>query len=600
MEASAAAGTKRKVSGGDEKVVSSSAGVVSGRKKVKAEPKADAPWLRRAGKGFMCPYLDTINRKVLDFDMEKVCSVSLNNMNVYACLVCGTYFQGRGKGTHAYLHSLETDHHMFINLTSKRIYCLPENYQVIETSLEDITYNLRPMFKAQDIKGFNTKGEYYHALDGTDYLIGFMGLNNIKFTDWFNASAQALCHIPMLRDYFLFEKNYKLKVEQTERKTPHLCDPPLVLKFGEFVRKIWNPRAFKGHVSPHEILQAVSHTSRKKFSIGVKADPMQFLSMFLNNVHLSLGGGKKKMSSIINRCFQGQVKVMTDRVVKKETRKIGPGQIEIKEQIESQILNKKFIYLSLDLPTSPLFKDNQDTDFIPQVPLFDLLKKFDGVTTETLKTGEKRRYQISRLPRYLIIHYKRFTTNHWFKEKNPTLVNFPLFNLDMAPYAALPQKPTAEELSKKSIKELQEIMTKNKIDKKGCLSRKDLEEKINAHYDALESKRSTRYDLICNICHNGSAKEGVYRAHVLHRAMKQWFEFEDLEIKTSETMAQQVALSECYIQVYELQAPQPKGKEEKSETGEVGAPNNANGASKSSSSVSVDVKVKSEPMDESN
>jgi len=56
-----------------------------------------------------CPYLDTINRKVsaisfiqrlterlqvLDFDFEKLCSISLSNMNVYACLVCGKYFQG--------------------------------------------------------------------------------------------------------------------------------------------------------------------------------------------------------------------------------------------------------------------------------------------------------------------------------------------------------------------------------------------------------------------------------------------------------------------------------------------------------------------------
>src|ERR1700739_3116376 len=41
-------------------------------------------------------YLDTIDRHVLDFDFEKLCSVSLSNINVYACLVCGRYYQGRG------------------------------------------------------------------------------------------------------------------------------------------------------------------------------------------------------------------------------------------------------------------------------------------------------------------------------------------------------------------------------------------------------------------------------------------------------------------------------------------------------------------------
>ena len=55
-----------------------------------------------------CPYLDTIDRKILDFDFEKLCSISLSHMNVYCCLICGAYFQGRGKGTHAYVHALET------------------------------------------------------------------------------------------------------------------------------------------------------------------------------------------------------------------------------------------------------------------------------------------------------------------------------------------------------------------------------------------------------------------------------------------------------------------------------------------------------------
>ncbi|RUS90081.1 hypothetical protein EGW08_002123, partial [Elysia chlorotica] len=36
-----------------------------------------------------CPYLDRINRSVLDFDFEKLCSVSLSHINVYACMVCG-------------------------------------------------------------------------------------------------------------------------------------------------------------------------------------------------------------------------------------------------------------------------------------------------------------------------------------------------------------------------------------------------------------------------------------------------------------------------------------------------------------------------------
>jgi U4/U6.U5 tri-snRNP-associated protein 2 len=94
----------------------------------KKEPKAVAPRL--------CPYLDTINRQFLDFDFEKLCSVSLSRINVYACLVCGKYFQGRGTNTHAYTHSVAESHHVFLNLHTLQFYCLPDNYQIIGKPIE--------------------------------------------------------------------------------------------------------------------------------------------------------------------------------------------------------------------------------------------------------------------------------------------------------------------------------------------------------------------------------------------------------------------------------------------------------------------------------
>lgn len=66
-----------------------------------------------------------INRNVLDFDFERLCSVSLSNINIYACLVCGKYFQGRGKSSHAYAHSIHDDHHVFINLQTLKVSFAP-------------------------------------------------------------------------------------------------------------------------------------------------------------------------------------------------------------------------------------------------------------------------------------------------------------------------------------------------------------------------------------------------------------------------------------------------------------------------------------------
>ena len=88
-----------------------------GKMSIKAEevedsPDADLPvWcLKKAQEekpSRQCPYLDTIDRLslifhsifhilfrgVLDFDFEKLCSISLSHVNVYACMVCGKYFQ---------------------------------------------------------------------------------------------------------------------------------------------------------------------------------------------------------------------------------------------------------------------------------------------------------------------------------------------------------------------------------------------------------------------------------------------------------------------------------------------------------------------------
>jgi hypothetical protein len=66
---------------------------------------------------------------------------------------------------------------------------------------------------------------------------GFIGLNNLKHTDYVNVVVQALAHVPPLRDFFLLASN-------TVGKTRS----PLVLRFGELVRKMWSPHNFKNTV----------------------------------------------------------------------------------------------------------------------------------------------------------------------------------------------------------------------------------------------------------------------------------------------------------------------------------------------------------------
>ena len=182
-------------------------------------------------------YLDTVSRERCDFDFEKLCSITLSNQNVYACLVCGKYFSGRGTKTPAYFHALEVGHHVYINMETKKVYVLPEGYEVKSNSLDDIKFVVDPNFTAEEVKALDKNPRPAWDLAGRKYKPGFIGLNNIKANDYLNAVAQALIHVAPLRNFFMLE-------DLSSR-------PQIVQRFSILTRKLWNPKAFKSHVSPH-------------------------------------------------------------------------------------------------------------------------------------------------------------------------------------------------------------------------------------------------------------------------------------------------------------------------------------------------------------
>ena len=56
-------------------------------------------------------------------------------------------------------------------------------------------------------------------------------------------------------------------------------------------------------------------------------------------------------------------------------------------------------------------------------------------------------YTLTALPRYLLLHVKRFTKNNFFMEKNPTIVTFPLRGLDLGALLPLPAAGRSDGLS---------------------------------------------------------------------------------------------------------------------------------------------------------
>ncbi|CAL5229982.1 g13414 [Coccomyxa viridis] len=443
--------------------------------------------------GRECPYLDTVSRQALDFDFEARCSVSLSTHNVYACLVCGSYYQGRGQHTHAFTHALETGHHMFMKLEDGRVYCLPEGYEVEDRSLDPIRYVLNPTFPPEKIPELDSDSKWMRALDGSEYMPGLVGLNNMSRNDYVNVIVEALSRVLPLRNFFLLPHNYSS------------CKSVLVQRFGALLRKMWNPRQFKGQVSPHEFMQQVMAASSKRFTIEKKSDPVEFLSWLLNTIHSDLTGGKRKKPSIISKCFQGELEITTEAGSGKAAQPGPDG------QLHDHVERVPFLMLALDLPPAPLYKDALDKDIIPQIPIFELLHKFDASRVhDDIKNG-RRRYRLTRLPSYLVLHFKRFTKNNFFWEKNPTIVNFPVRNLELRDVIPIPQGKDGKPVPSK-------------------------------------------YDLVANILHEGKAGEGAYRAHVHRRSEDAWYEVDDLRV--TDILSQMVALSEAYMQIYEMKQVQ--------------------------------------------
>ena len=454
--------------------------------------------------GFDDLYLDTINRSVLDFDFEKLCSVSLSNINVYACLVCGKYFQGRGPKSHAYFHALEVGHHVYINMQIQKVYVLPDGYEVRSKSLDDIKYVSDPRYTKEQVVVLDKLSQTAWTLNGKEYTPGFVGINNIKENDYFNVVIQALSHVPPLRNYFLLEDFSK--------------KPELIKRLSILVRKIWNPRAFKSHVSPHELLQDIALKSSKRFTLTAQSDPADFLSWFLNNIHLALGGSKTKPgSSMIQQVFQGKLKVESQAI----TAKADAGdRLRFEEAADVKSDISRFLMLTLDLPAAPLFQDELEKNIIPQVPLTSILSKYDGIKSQEHLNHRKRYRLLHPLPPYLLFHIKRFSQNKFVTERNPTIVTFDARNLDMSPYV----------------------------------------EPSPSHHPIGEP---IWYDLVANIVHeavrgkedagDGGEERKTWKCQVRNRSkdgeMGGWMQIQDLFVEA--TQRELLYLGESYLQVWE-------------------------------------------------
>jgi U4/U6.U5 tri-snRNP-associated protein 2 len=406
--------------------------------------------------------------------------------HIYGCLVCGKFFRGRGPATPAYTHSVQEGHFVFVHLTTTEFYCLPDNYTIHDPSLLDIRAALRPTFTRHDVSRLDWNTQLARDLFGRSYLPGFVGLNNLTKTDGINACIQALAHVPPLRDFFLTyshedeqqagnNHNHTSSLSKSQGSSHivsgHRMAQHVTQCFADLVRKLWSDKRFKNHIDPHRLTQAIAVASHNRFRIGRQMDVGDFIAWFLHQLHQGVGGGgstKKKSkksnnnkdSSVITTIFQGMIQVTTRQIKKKmattdkelvaEDRWGSDNEEEEEEyqgkgtpknnkvETEEIVTESTFLHLTLDISQKPLFRNEDGGLVIPQEPLVTVLKKFNGISFLDCvsKQGEaqQRRYRIRKLPPYLILHLARFQSNRFLKEKNHTIVPFPVRNLDLSNY----------------------------------------------------------------------------------------------------------------------------------------------------------------------
>ena len=331
-------------------------------------------------------------------------------------------------------------------------------------------------------------------------IAGFVGMNNIKANDYFNVVIQSLAHIPPLRNYFMLEDISK-RSELTQR-------------FSTLIRKVWNTRAFKSHVSPHELLQQVSRQSQKRFDLLHQSDPVEFLSWFLNNLHLALGGSKTKPgSSIIQKVFQGKLQVESQQITAKAD---ANDRLRFEEAAEVHTQTSHFLMLTLDLPAAPLFQDELEKNIIPQVPLTSILTKYDGIRTAEQENARKRYRLLHPLPPYLLFHIKRFSKNKFISERNPTIVTFQPRSLDMSAYVV--PNPRFHPPGEPILYDLVSNVT---------------HEAVRVRDDSVE----------------GEAEKKVWRVQLKDRARDEWLDIQDLYVEKAP--AETLFTKESYLMVWE-------------------------------------------------
>jgi U4/U6.U5 tri-snRNP-associated protein 2 len=175
-----------------------------------------------------------------------------------------------------------------------------------------------------------------------------------------------------------------------------------------------------------------------------------------------------------------------------------------------------------------------------------VLAKYDGRTTQE-SGGVLRRFKVTRLPPFLILHIKRFTKNSFVEEKNPTIVNFPLRGVDVSECepssrSALPLGGSLTSPSPLALADVEPPPPSDSIHKYY-----DLVSNITHSSAAGTAREETTWKTQVHLRPPRDPKTGELSGGKTEEEDEKWFQIQDLIVE--EINRGMISLGESYIQV---------------------------------------------------
>ncbi|XP_064292959.1 ubiquitin carboxyl-terminal hydrolase 2-like isoform X4 [Plodia interpunctella] len=336
---------------------------------------------------------------------------------------------------------------------------------------------------------------------------GLNGLRNIGNTCFMNSVIQCLSNTRPLLEYLSDEKY------QGEINTTLSCMKGALIKaFASVIKELWRSGEKDSVVNTTSLKSQVQRFA-PRFMGYSQQDAQEFLRYLLEGLHEDVNRVTVKPKPILteiddNLSDSAKANEAWSRYLRVEESLVGDifvGQLKSTLRCthcnHDSVTFDPFWDLSLPIPSRTGNLKLQQC-----LQHFTKQEELDGDEKPTCsKCGVRRKclkwFTVQKFPQILVIHLKRFSPTERFRGKLNVLVEFPLSNLDMGPYAA--------------------------------------------------NRQNAVYNLYAVSNHSGTTYSGHYTAYCKHPYTGDWHEYNDSRV--SPIAARNVVSSEAYMLFYELQ-----------------------------------------------